>query len=407
MAVLDQIKKQLWQFVKPEEEKDLRKREVKSPYETPRSSFSQETSVSHGFDQIYALETIDVRTVRPLNGGVKEIEELSASTPIEPVQASFSKELEEGELLLDLGHEYRGWIESFRLSEPLQVLKLSSLAEKALLDAGKVSLKDLMGFSTSDTLAIKGMGQGHVDEIHYKLEKYLGNMGVLRSRSVDFIGLLRCLLATMEPVKRSLCMAPYDLTDLFPLSQAQSMELRHLGEDKKQELWAQSVLEAQNDKRTQFFQRSIRQVADVFIRPWVRGRLGLATHYELSERLEKVSSDGDRTSQILAFLSETYCHGRFLLSDALKEVEKGLYCADEWIARDVRCVLGKTRSYFYHPHLKYRLSDLISWLEREFAREWRDFPEGFLVKLLRLSHEFLVWKAKDHHLWVRRVGEGS
>ena len=53
------------------------------------------------------------------------------------------------------------------------------------------------------------------------------------------------------------------------------------------------------------------------------------------------------------------------------------------------------KGYFYSPATSFELPKLIWFLERDFAKQWEQFPEGFILKALRLSDSFELYRRKD------------
>jgi hypothetical protein len=116
-----------------------------------KESLPSSHSYSHGFEKIYALETVDVATVRLLDRGQK-----TAPQSILPEKDS----LQLSQVDLDFGFLWRNWITPCFLSEPLQVLELSKQAESVLVAQGYCVLKDLLVGVEGTLSAVKGLGQG-------------------------------------------------------------------------------------------------------------------------------------------------------------------------------------------------------------------------------------------------------
>lgn len=415
MALLKELKRQLGSIVNGEESP---RPQATSPYTPP--SPKKETGhadeykrlkqeiYTGGFESIYALENVDLSTVRPMGAAAKEAEaepSKAVAAVGEPVaeapKSSDSEEPEEeGQLELDLGESYRGWMPSFRLREPIQSLGLSSPAEKALLEGHKSTLGDLI---EGDLLSIKGLGQGHIDEIQKKRDEYLGGSSLQRCRQVDFVALLRSLLGAEDRKHCCLALEPYGLSDLFPLIPADEVELRHLSPERRIERREAACVELGTEKHRRALQEGLVDIANVFLKPWIQGRLGLATEVELRDRLQRISSNPDRTAAVLRFFSDVYFEGQFPFRTSCIELAKGLYSADRHSQRLYRQVVDRARSYFYHSRVRYNLDVLSEILEREFAKVWQGFPDGFLVKVLRLSPDFRVRKGEEGRLMVRQA----
>ncbi len=348
---------------------------------------------SHGLEAIYALENIDVKSICQIE---RQPQILSKEEPILILPKQINDQYE-----FDLGDEYRGWMPSFLNREPIQVLGLSRHAEKCLLEHGKQRLEDLIGVNLRDFVFFKGMGQGHLDEIQQKLYSYLDGRTLQRCYSVDFSAWIRSLVAALDRKKTFVGVHAYQLTDLFSLTPIESVEVNRLTLEKRQE-WMQEALDLfRMEHRRQAVSIDMGKVTNVFIKPWIRQRLGFATEYELTERLQRVSENPNTSSAILHFFSSVYFDDMFPLSYYLYQVDEKLYCADETTATFYREVIKKACSYFYNARITYPLSQLISFLEREFAYQWQGFPEGFIKKVLQQSPHFRVRKSVQGHLEIR------
>ena len=115
---------------------------------------------------------------------------------------------------------------------------------------------------------------------------------------------------------------------------------------------------------------------------------------EILERMERLSEDSEIALKAIEFLSDVYFGGAFLLSNLLPCVDEDLFCDFDWRRQDYVRVLDLTMTYFYKPTVRYVLQDLTSKIEREFARTWIGFPEGFVRRYCeRLLHSaFKKWK---------------
>ncbi len=329
---------------------------------------------SHGLEQIYALENVDIRTVRPLAKPIakEEKKERPQWAPEEPDQGE-----------LDLGDFYRGWMPSIKLQEPIKVLKLSPVAAKVLEQHGIHLLNDLYKKKPGDLVYIKGLGQGHIDEIEKKMSEYLGEGQLERSRSVDFVGLLRAFLSELRPKEAALVLQPHRLSHLFKLTAAEEAEMRHLSNEQKEDLRTQICENLK--RRDSFLSEQLESVIAVFVKPWIVGRLGLATHEELLERLERVSTYPEETKAILAYFSRRFSLGRYL-----EEPAKGFYAVG--VAEQYQEVVSLAQSYFYQKEIIYPLEELVTLLEREFARLWQGHQEGFVRKVLRFAPDFMIFR---------------
>src|SRR6202030_2402998 len=103
---------------------------------------------------------------------------------------------------------------------------------------------------------------------------------------------------------------------------AEAVEARHLSAEKREEWISQIKAEYKAEVRLQFLHGSFKKVAEVFVKPWIRQRNGLATLQEIEERLFRVSDDRKMAQQIIRFISAIYCEGQ-------SPLQKHLICLDE------------------------------------------------------------------------------
>ncbi|MCB1135020.1 MAG: hypothetical protein KDK78_02025 [Chlamydiia bacterium] len=382
-----------------------------SPFRQPElhdeASVLPEAAYTHGFESIYALENVDVSTVRPLKGAkpVEEPKPQVATLKVveKPKPKAPVPEVLEDQLRLDFGAEYRGWMEPFRMNEPIEVLGLSPVALKGLHDNGRQCLRDLLDIDRSQAMKLKGLGQGHIDETIEKLEAYLEGYPRQRANQADFSGLVMSVVGTAEKKSAHLWLSKYKLEDLLPLTAADQAEIRHLNAAQRGELASNIASELAGERTGRFVKGCIQTLIEVFVKPWMRKRQGMASTRELYERLERVSRDAGRARSTLNYVMEVFYQGESPFKKNVTEVEPGIFVVDRYVALAYRRVLNCAKTYFYKDGISYSLAELESYIARECARKWEGFPEGFIVQVLRRSPSFRVRKAENGKLMVRRL----
>lgn len=402
MAIIENIKKQLGQLKIEEYPPNLTPStsilsplSLKSFTPTDQQSFEEthKLAYSHGLESIYKLENVDLKSIRPIVSSFPEKKEKSYH--YQPPTYVANDQME-----LDLGDQFRGWMDSFVKMEPIHVLGLARHAEKCLLDHGKTILADLIGVDLKEWVFLKGMGQGHIEEVRQKLHHYLEGRLLTYCTRVDFASWIRSLAASFERKKTYVAMEPYHLSDFFTLSPGESVEVKRLTLEKKQE-WVQEIIDELTTQKTkECVLANMRKVVDVFFKPWVQNRLGLATRSELLERMNRISEIPEVAVNVLSFFGEIYYKNDFPIGEYLYLVDKDLFCSDLSTVQTFERVILKARSYFYRRDVIYPLDDLVSLLEREFAASWQGFRNGFIEKVLRLSHQFHVKKAISGYLEI-------
>ncbi|MDF2550435.1 MAG: hypothetical protein K0S07_1502 [Chlamydiales bacterium] len=417
MAILEQLKK-LSELIQPKSQPAHLLKEDMQPFLTKESKMkaqpyqanptSQPTadggkaipsadmtgaisSYSHGLEAIYRLETVDPRSIRKFGEGAKQ------ETP--PLQKVHSDD-EPCQLELDFGESFYTWIPSFRLDEPIQVLELSQQAQQALLSMNKRSIRDLKNLSDKDFLYMKGLGQGHIDEIKRKLQNYTKGPSLERSYSIDFGGFLRCLVSDMQKITAYLLLEPFGLSSIIQLSPQQNSELKRLSPEKRRDLALQGNNILTSPEKNLYVAKKFEGIAKAFIAPWLEKRHFLATEDELNERLLALSLNHTIGEKALLFFSQLYFNGQFPLSQILPH-EKELYFVSETARNFYQELIKKVATYFYNSQLEYPFAWFLLALKKELACKWEGFSDSFLEKGLRLSPVLRVRKGNLGELSIK------
>lgn len=372
---------------------DILKNTSKSflPQSSDLKSFEEiyKTSYSHGLESIYALENVDLKSVR-------RIETSAKTAPKKVPQKKILPAFEQNEL--DLGEEFRGWMTPFIKREPIQVLELSKQAEKFLLENGKAKLSDLLNLQ--NFISLKGMGQGYLEEIQNKFHSYLEERSLDKCDKVDFASWLKCLLAAEERKKVFTFVQSYELTDLFVLTPIEHIEVRKLTLEKKQE-WVKELYQkiAQPHQKNMVWS-DMQNIFNVFVKPWIRKRGGFATQEELKERMLRISLNQDIASHVMHLLQAVYFEEDDLYKRFLRQIDQDTYCCDSYAACDYKKIVSQALTYFYKPSIFYQLNKLVGMLEREFSKSWIGYKEGYIEKVLRLSPSFRTARGKHSQLEI-------
>lgn len=353
---------------------------------------THKNAYSHGLESIYALENVDIKTVRRLGGD--EQQQIKPQLSVVAVE-----EEEELQLSLDLGDEWKGKIDSFVPQEPIQVLGLSKPAEKCLLEQGKTRLKDLIDADLRSFIFFKGMGQGHLEEIKQKLAQYLDGRSTQRCSTVDFHAWIRSLIATLERKKIFVLFDSYELTELVALNPAEAMEVRRLTLEKRQEWVRDAIALLSHDEIKSQVVQNMRAIVNILVKPWVRERGGFVTRSELEERLQQISPGQTVVDKTLSLFSDLYFDKQFPLGCQLVAITENLYCCDQFLFASYYEIMRRAAPYFYKSDVRYYLDELVHFLEKEMALEWHGYHEGMVRKVLRMSPQFRVRK-QDHHRLV-------
>lgn len=360
----------------------------------PHISSFEETfkmAYSHGLEQIYALEKVDLSKVTRI-----EVPSCKTIPELDLVEPGFS--LWNGQYQIELGDEYRGWMSPLFLQEPVQILKLSQRIEKELLEKEKYRLSDLFKKD-----ALEKIGQRDIFEIESKLEGYCISRSQERTFFIEWASLIRSLFVGSDWKKGTTLLERYDLEGLIFLNALDKMEFLSLRTEKREQ-WIQEMkdLLGQSKKQEQI-SALLNQIAKVFVTPWMWKRGGIATLEEIEERVENVSEQPSITKKAISFLSTFFSQDTFLFKKSFCEVEEGLFVADRFYQEAFHEVCSQAETYFYHPDVFYPLEELLRLLCRDFASEWKSYPEEWMKAYLRRSSRFYVSKGEGK----RGLGSGE
>lgn len=344
---------------------------------------------SHGLEAIYAIETIDIKSLRQL-----QVENPQKSA-VKVEESHF-----EEKFTFDLGPGFREWITPFILQEPVQVLELSKNALKILLDQKICDLKKLLECDLRSFAFSKGVGQGHIVEIEERFQSYIAGKSLKKANSIDFSSWLRVISFPCENRKKvHVYLETFNLQEWLPISPMESSEIKRLPVESKEE-WRQVGQTMLKNRFSDDLKNSLNEVATELLRPWIRRRNGIATQDEVLERLERVCVGPSISKNFLELFSALYFEGNFPFASFLATPEAKIYCDSESSSKAFQDIVKKAKTYFYKEGIFYNFDHLVSLLSREFAVEWTGFSEGFIEKVLRNSAQF---KASSRSLQARQL----
>lgn len=363
----------------------------KRSVDTSNKSFDEvlKTSYSHGLESIYKIENIDLKTIRKL-GGYESIAEKKPELRVEEVSIT-------EELSLDLGPVHSGYISSFVVREPLQSLRLSKHTEKSLLDLGMLTLQDLRQADLSQLVYVKGMGQGHIVEVKEKLVQYLAGKSLDKSHLIDFSSWVKSLIGELEPKTAWIILNNYGLADEVTLSPLESVELKKITIEKRQELAGLARKKIASPDKVKEVRERLSEIESVFLRPWINARFGVATELELMERLEKMSLKPSLAGKALKFIQEIYTEGG--LFNLPKD--NTLHFSDvEYLSQFCK-IEDAVRSYLWNSNAEILYLDLLKWLRKDFSKKWTYLEEKHLYKVISLSSKFTRKKLLSGDLLIK------
>lgn len=348
---------------------------------------------SHGLEEIYALETVDISSVRRI-----EVAEISSEHA--PATKKVAASLQQHEL--PLGAEFASGLNSFVLEEPIEALPIGINVVKTLKNEDFLRIADLIDIEPMQ-LVRRGLGQGHIDELKKALETYLQDRTLYHTDHVDFEAWMRCMLPMQEKKKTLSILQEYHLEYVVSLTLHEKAETRRATKE-MQKRWEQEVKEfCRSPQQMNLFRRRRTQVADVFIKPWMRQREGLAKEYELINRLERTALQNHDVRHFIACMQSLIGETHFFLKHHLIEVEEATYAVDPTVAKHYQQIIAMTDTYFYKPYVTYFFDELTTLILKECASRWIALTESFVRHVLRASKRYHVQKDQSGVLVVRRT----
>lgn len=351
------------------------------------------TAYSHGLESIYALENVDITTVRrisdysSLTSTVKNELKLKPSRPL-PSQLHF-----------DFGEAFNECMDSYVLEEPIQVLGLAAHSEKCLEERGFSVIKDLLSADLNQLIYAKGMGQGHIDELRQKLRHYTQHRMLYACPTIDFAAWLRSLLGKLNRKKIYVTLEAYQLSQVISLTPIENVEVRRLTLEKRSE-WQNEVLPTIQSKRDQV-KIDLKRIAQIFLYPWLQRRQGFATQIEIVERLQRLSDEPTAVPTTIDFLNQMFFDNDFAFGYCFRRSAENLFFADDAAYNKFNFVVSAAKSYFYKGSVYYALPELVGLLAKQFARQWLWISEEFMEKTLRATSLFRVRRESCGELVVR------
>lgn len=313
------------------------------------------TCYSHGLESIYKLESVDLKSVRKLA-------EVPAPRPVLSQQEEWFEE----QFHFDFGPLYRGWMVPFLTSEPIQVLLLTKPLEKTLLSWGVKSIGQLQKL---DLQGLK-LGQGHIEEVRQRVRAYMADKPVFKTRSIDFLSLVKCISADKDRCKAYVVLESLGLHEWMSLTPSEAIEVKRCV-DKRE--WIEGML-PQLKRAAESYLSSI---VDTWIKPWMYRREGIATQEEIEEFLLLQSADPIFAEKAVELFGD--------LSQVLLPLG-GCFAASEEVRLEYHAIDQTLKSYFVNPSAKYLLNDLVPLILRELAEGWHFVTEEKVLRILRLSY---------------------
>lgn len=359
------------------------------------TNFYDKKAYTHGFENIYSLEKVDVKSIRKVAVCIDE-------SQVKRERLHVKKELippDDDQYKFSF-IEKEGVIKNFKLEEPLEVLQLSIQTAKRFQESGSKTLKDLLMLKNQGFTSVKALGQGHIDEVNQKLQNYL-TISHENSLYIDFESILKCLLSSLDNKQRCALLTAYQLQDIYSFTPQEKLAAKAWIMLKKEELF-HGVQEALLKECSQdFIQEVFEKVFIAFIKPWVLKRHFLVSLDELEERIWKKSLNEQVGIKAYKLLKDLFYPSSTPFDSYLACLEPNLFVLNnkkkEWFLGLKKVIT----SYFYHLSTSYSLDALIEFVVQDQAKYWQGVDRESVRKLILKSASFLVVRGECSEVKVK------
>lgn len=395
MVLLSKLKKQINQFVTPEIEvipdseinfypKQFEEKNEplkKNNEEKKETTVNTKSAYSHGLEAIYAIETIDLKTIKPLNVQHKK-EESKEKKYIHPIPE------------LEFSFELKQTMPSFILNESIHVLDLSKQCVQILTDLNFIYLRDLLKIDYQHP-DLDSKFKVISSELKSKLETYLEGKELFNCVTIDFEAWIKSLIFENH-IKYYFLLKEYNLTHLLSITPMMSVEIKRAKKNEIEKYIIESKEELKRFDRQELNKANKKIIIMTFISHWVNGRYGIVKEYELMDYLEQLSESKKNFQNCLNFLSDLYEEGNFYFKNNFIEIYPEVYCLSNSIYNKFKKIENMLLSYFPKKKENYLLMELLAYILKELSSSWDYIEEKFIEKVLYTSPYFNIYK-NDHY----------
>lgn len=173
-------------------------------------------------------------------------------------------------------------IAPLRLEEPITSLQLTPFALKAARTTPAKTVGQLASFVWQKE--VKGLGQGHIDEIKEKIRQFVGTPPFSYEHSIDWASLLRLSVSHLENIDKAILVSYSQLQTLVPLSPQETREAQIVLQRSGSTPFQNSLSKAQK-KTVESLPPLISTIFTSIVKPLIVKRGGIIHSIELKELL--------------------------------------------------------------------------------------------------------------------------
>ncbi len=326
------------------------------------------TVYSHGLEAIYALETVDIKTLKLMEEPKKVV--VPKASPLN----SFGEEL-------PLEFPFRKTIPSTFLSLPVECLELP----KSLI----VKLKEGGVFFSLDLLEkreeiFKGLLRQERELLENCFERHFKGKNLHFCETIDWVNFLKGALFPIEKKGAYLLLKEYGLEHLIDLPLSLKLSVKTISPFLSKELI--------EGARAHLKTVSLKPFLDVFVVPWMRQRFSLASKEEVIERLIRVSETSDHADKIVSFLSEVASPFE------LTPLSEGVFTVDQFSRDKIYEIEAIAKTYFYKEWVVYPLKTLTRFILAELCSRFIYATEEEVNASLKYCPLFRVRRNREQIL---------
>ena len=327
---------------------------------------------SHGMDKIYSYETINPSSVRPLNGKEK-------NSPSLPKSCQSHKEVPPLTF-----HLFPTPTELLREKEPLDSLRLSPFAMKAIKTFSLETTGQLRHMVFHNKIALRSIGQGHLDEIENKLDQFFLDTESSSYDHIDISSCIRLVLSKVPQREKAILASSSQLKQFCFIPPAEEKEadlvLRRLSKESQEELF---------QKLKTLMAQPLRDVADIlsstFIKPLLQKNGGIVSQNTI--RLAFLHATQIASLEIMQNIDSFF--QKILLPQerpwyalSFEYVNKGFLCLTKEYAAQAEEVLQEANALLRLTKEQIPLHALAHTLWLSQVKRWNPLDETTIEELL-------------------------
>lgn len=331
---------------------------------------SHSSYYSHGLDRIYSYETINPSSVRQLK------------SPEETKNNRFSPSGEQTtDLSLDL---FPTTTQRLREKEPVDSLRLSPFAMKAIKGLSVETIGELKQMISSKKDLLRSIGQSHIEEIENKIRSFFLCDENRFHPEVDVHSLIRFVLSKVPMKEKALIATLFHLKQFcfFPAAEEKEADLflKKLSKEAQEEIFHKYIAKMEDP-----LQEAISLLSTSFTNPLLQKRGGLLSQQRFQLALftaSTLSSYSELQKLHIFFQKILPLKAKPWFALPFEYVDKCFICFSKEIALEAQEVIEQIHFFVKLSDKKISLLEMRAILWKFQAKRWNPLDESALEELL-------------------------